>query len=268
MRTASIQGKLIQLSNLPWSQWGTFIQAWMRRHRSGSVPCVFPSAQRLIHVPLEEFYESYWFFSESELGRAELGFFLARLRPNDVVFDIGAFRGVYGAAAKAVLGDAVEVHLFEPLSENLKKLQSISTLNRFRRFEVVGKAVGSGAAIKGNVDPTDSMLRGGDPSNAAAGIEFPSISIDAYVAEKGVIPSLVKIDVEGFEADLVEGAHRTLTEHKPRLWIEMHPDTLTAHGKRWQDLVDFLKSLGYATTFFEDYELPTRDKAFHVWCEA
>lgn len=268
MRTSSIPGKLIQLSNLRWELWWTFIRAWMQRRKSGSVPCVLPLSRQLVYVPLDEFYESYCYFSESPRGRAEAGFFLDRLRPQDVVFDIGAFRGAYGAAAKAMLGEAVTVHLFEPLPGNIEKLRAVCVLNHFQGFEIVGKAVGSGTVIKGAVDRTDSMLRAGNSASAAVAIEFPSTSVDAYVRETGVIPSLMKIDVEGFESDVVEGAHRSLAEHKPRLWIELHPDFLAAHGKRWQDIIELLKSLGYATTFFHDYGLPTRDNAFHVWCEA
>jgi FkbM family methyltransferase len=263
----SIFGKLVQLSNLRWSRWWIFIRAWLRRRQSGSVPCVFPASRQLVQVPLDEFYDSYRFFCESGSGRAEIGFFLNRLRPRDVVFDIGAFRGAYGAAAKSMLGDAVKVHLFEPLPGNLAKLRTISALNHFQDFEIVGKAVGSGSAIKGTVDRTDAMLRSGDGGNAAGSVEFPSTSVDAYVAETGVIPSLMKIDIEGFESDLIQGASRCLAAHKPRLWIEMHPELLSAGGKRWQDLIEHLKSLGYATTFFRDYDLPTRDKVFHVWCE-
>jgi|GEM_PF-1381509 len=267
MRTNSIPGKLIQLSNLRLPQWWTFIKAWMRRRKSGNVPCVFPSSRQLVHVPIEDFYESYSFFCESARGRVEVGYFLDRLHPQDVIFDIGAFRGAYAAASKAVFGDAVTVHLFEPIPENIEKLRAICMLNHFFGFEIVGKAVGFGTAIKGAVDQTDSMLRAGSTASTAVPIEFPSTSVDAYVALTGAIPSVMKIDVEGFESDVLEGAQRCLAEHKPRLWIELHPEFLAAYGKRWQHIIEVLKSLGYAMTFFEDYDLPTRDKAFHVWCE-
>src|SRR6202171_4736886 len=141
MRATSIPGKLVQLRNLPWPQWGQFIRGWLRREKLGTVPCVLPCSKRLLQIPRRAFYESYWFFSESKQGREELRFFLNHLRPGDVIYDIGAFRGAYAAAAKAAFEDSVEVHLFEPIQENLRTIEEVSRLNGFRRFQIVPKAV-------------------------------------------------------------------------------------------------------------------------------
>src|ERR1700730_3127126 len=121
MRATSIPGKLVQLWSLPWSAWGKFTQGWLHRERLGTVPCVLPCSKRLLQIPLREFYESYWFFCESRRGRDELRYFLNRLQPGDTIYDIGAFRGVYGAAAKATFGDKVSVHLFEPIQANVER---------------------------------------------------------------------------------------------------------------------------------------------------
>jgi FkbM family methyltransferase len=269
MRARSISGKLTQLSHLPLRLWGKFIQAWVQRGRTGHVPCVLPGAHNFIQVPLHEFYETYWFFSESRQGIRELKFFVDRLRPSDVVYDIGAFRGAYGAAAKAALGDAVMVHLFEPVPKNLEGICTVARLNQFNGFKVVGKAVGAGTTIKGMLNTEDAMLRQGDLSDALVSVEFPSTSVDAYIAETGAVPTVMKVDVEGFELEVMEGARKCLAAHRPRLWLELHPSYLEAQGKRWEEVIDTLKSLGYRTpTLFEDYDLPTRKIAFHVWCEA
>src|ERR671925_1214183 len=107
MRAASISGKLIQLRNLPWSQRGQFIQRWLRRKSSGTVPCVLPRSKRILEIPLRDFYETYSFFCESKRGRDELRYFLDRLQAGDIIYDIGAFRGAYAVAAKAAFGDEV-----------------------------------------------------------------------------------------------------------------------------------------------------------------
>jgi hypothetical protein len=99
-------------------------------------------------------------------------------------------------------------------------------------------------------------------------VEFPSTSIDAYSAASGVSPSLLKIDVEGFEFDVLDGARETLRNHHPRLWLEVHPAFLSEQGRDWRELVELIKLAGYRITFFEDFNLPTKDIAFHIWCEA
>lgn len=223
---------------------------------------------QLLLVPVRDFYDSYWFFSESKRGRGELAFFLNRLLPGDVIYDIGAFRGVYGAAAKLALGNSVAVYLFEPIQQNLREIEAISQLNQFQRFQIVGKAVGLGTTVRGVFDEKNLMLREGDVGNAAVPMEMPSISLDSYVESTNVPPSVIKLDVDGFELEVLEGARKCLAEHKPRIWIELHPAFLSAQNRRWVEAIHILNSLGYKTIdFYDDYELPTRDIAFHVWCE-
>ncbi len=268
MQKRSISGKLTQLSNLPLPQWAAFISAWWHRGQRGIVPCVLSGTDRMIEIPLREFYETYWFFCESRQGIREMTFFLEKLGSGDVIYDIGAFRGAYGAGAKAKFGETVGVHLFEPIQSNYEAIRAIKMLNRLERFEVVPKAVGRGDTIHGMLHGGDAMLRQGDSAEGLVAVEFPSTSVDAYMAESGVPPTVMKVDVEGFELDVLEGARNCLTIHHPRLWIELHPSFLEAQGRRWEDVTDLLKAIGYGTlTFFEDFDMPTRSVAFHLWCE-
>ena len=266
MRVKSISGKLTQLSGVPLSQWRQFITGWLTRKSTGLVPCFLPHSTRILFVPLEDFYASYQFFSESSAGRSELGYFLHRLRPGDIFFDIGAFRGVYGAAAKARLGDSVTIHLFDPVPTNVEKIKLISQLNHFRRFEIIERAVGTGNTIAGHLDQQDLMLRGTQILPASERAMMRSVSLDAYTQEQNVFPSIIKVDVEGFELDVLEGAQRCLRENHPRLWLELHPELLRTQGKYWESALEILRSLGYRTTLFKDYDSSTRNTAFHVWC--
>jgi FkbM family methyltransferase len=268
MKLAHLAGKYLQLSELPWSLRGRFIRGWLARKHAGTVPCALPKSKRLLLIPLSDFYDSYAYFSESKCGRDELEFFVERVRAGDVIYDVGAFRGVYGAAAKAALGDSVTVHLFEPIQLNARRIEAISQLNRFRRFEIVEKAVGLDQILAGKFDPKDGMLREGGASDKLSPMNVPSISLDSYVDQSGEAPSLIKLDVEGFEYELLEGAQNTLQQNKPRLWLELHPDFLKAKGRSWQDPINILRSFGYQTIrFYSDFESPTPVSAFHVWCE-
>ena len=261
-------GKLLQLSNLPLPLWSQFVQGWWRRKQSGTVPCAFPQSKRIVKIPLRDFYASYGFFSESKRGSDELAFFINRLRPEDVIYDVGAFRGVYGVAAKAALGDSVSVHLFEPIKDNFEAIEEIARLNQFQQFEIIPKALGLGTTVKGTLDPKDGMLREGKIPNAPAPVEIPATSVDAYMNETGLTPSIIKLDVEGFELQVLEGAHSCLSQYKPRLWLEVHPNALAAQGRHWKEVIENLKSIGYRTmNFYRDYDLLTRDLAFHLWCE-
>lgn len=268
MRIGSTFGKFAQLSQLRLGLWPRFCLDWLKRKKSGTVPCVFPMSQMIVRVPLGDFYESYSFFCESKQGKHEIAFFLGRLRPQDVIYDIGAFRGAYGVAAKAVLGDATTVHLFEPLPDNARAIETILTLNRFTTFQIVQKAVGGGDSIHGVLNESALMLRKGDTTEGGPLAEFPATSLDHYAEETKTVPSVIKIDVEGFELEVLQGGQKLLEESKPRLWLELHPNFLVAQGHSWEEAVDYLKSLGYSTiSFFDDFSVPTRDLSFHLWCE-
>jgi FkbM family methyltransferase len=269
MRASSVPGKFVQLQSLPWPQWRQFIHGWLLREKTGTVPCVLPCSTRSLQVPLLAFYESYCFFSESKQGRNELRFFLNHLRPGDVIYDIGAFRGAYGVAAKAAFADAVSVHAFEPIEKNLREIEAILRLNQFQRFHTIGRAVGVGTTIRGQFNEKYIMLRRGDSSDGLTVAEVAATSLDAYTQSANELPSVIKVDVDGFELDVLLGARSYLSKHKPRLWIELHPDYLSAQGRSWKDAIEYLNGVGYKTiNFYDDYDLPTRNIAFHVWCES
>lgn len=266
MHLKSILGKVTQLRRAPPSLWGGFVAGWIFRRKRNCVPCVIPGAGKLLRVPLNEFYESYQFFCEAPLGNQELDFFLGKLKPSDIFYDIGGFRGAYSAAAKLKLQDAVSIHVFEPLGRNADAIQTVATHNAFAGFKLNRLAVGDGSAISGSVNEQDAMLRLGD-KQATAGAEFPSVSIDEYIAFGNPPPSMIKIDVDGFELHVLRGAQKTFRKHRPRLWLEIHPTFLEAQGQSAEKVVNLLRETGYTLSNFDDFNSPDAIRSYHVWCE-
>lgn len=70
--------------------------------------------------------------------------------------------------------------------------------------------------------------------------------IDTYCKNNGVIPNLIKIDVEGSQFDIISGATETLEKHHPALLIEFDtPCAANSTGKTNRDVVKFLERFGY-----------------------
>lgn len=266
MRSKTIRGKLVQLREARPSLWWAFISGWLSRGRNGFVPAVVPGASRLLRIPCAEFYESYFFFCEVDIGRREVSFFLNQLGRTEVFYDIGSFRGVYAAMAKARLQDRLAVHAFEPLPKNYEAIQRIAALNAFRDFTVNPLAVGDGTALAGRVNEQDGMLRLGDNQAAAAETKFQAVSLDDYIARGNPPPTIMKIDVDGFELQVLQGAQRCLRESRPRLWLEVHPGYLQAQGRTDEEVLKQLREIGYTLSFSEDKTWPTASIAYHVWC--
>lgn len=263
MRINSISGKLLHMQGASPAVWRRFITGWLMRKGTGIVPCIVPGSDQLLHVPLRDFYDSYQFFCEKRAGICEIRFFLNNIVADDVIYDIGAFRGAYFVTAKMRFGAKLQIHAFEPVSENLCAIRQICELNGFENVTLVPLAAGVESIMKGNIQ--GSMFRVEDRPEAAVETELPAVAIDEYVADGNSAPSVMKIDVEGFEFHVLEGARACLQRHRPQIWMEIHPEPLKTQRKSAEEVIGFLREIGYQISFFDDYG---RDPTlpYHLWC--
>jgi FkbM family methyltransferase len=158
----------------------------------------------------------------------EVQFVLARLlRPGMTVFDVGANVGFTAVlAAKQVLPGG-RVICFEPLLQNAEQIHHNSRLNAFSGIDVRVEALGSQdgeAEFTLSQSPTWGRLAEAGPTPQASGtIRVNVRSLDSIRAREGIaLPDLIKMDVEGAEADVLAGATRLLAEARPVLVIELH----------------------------------------------
>jgi hypothetical protein len=79
----------------------------------------------------------------------------------------------------------------------------------------------------------------------AGGTEHESVELRTLDAEQGLEPpDLIKIDVEGFELEVLKGAGKTL-ERGPDLFLEMHGAGAEDKRRRVRAIVEHLWRLGY-----------------------
>jgi FkbM family methyltransferase len=194
-----------------------------------------------------------------------MDYFVGKLGAREIFYDIGGFRGAYSAAVKVCLNDGASVHVFEPVPQNVAAINAVVELNNFSNFKVNPLAVGDGTPIVGAVGEKDDMLRVSERKTINSNT-FSSTSVDEYVAAGNPVPTLIKIDVEGFEYQVLKGAAKVLKQHHPRLWLEIHPTFLKNQGKSADQVLSLIKDFGYSTTFFSD-RVPENEIAYHVWCE-
>jgi FkbM family methyltransferase len=188
--------------------------------------------------------------------------FLELVRPADVVWDIGANVGHYTELFAARVGSGGTVVAFEPSPVNFKALQSrVGSLPNVR---VLNCAIGSR-------DGTVNFVQGADalgatsriaPSNAGGvGVEVRSGKSLLSTAELQA-PHAVKIDVEGHEAEVLEGFGDILGNPTLRvIGVEVHFELLQREGRGDVPaaIERLLKQHGYAVAWADlSHVLATR----------
>jgi FkbM family methyltransferase len=86
-----------------------------------------------------------------------------------------------------------------------------------------------------------------EAENAYPFIDISIVKLDDFIEENGINRlDFMKIDVEGFEYQVIKGGENALKTLKPTLFIELDDNNLRANGKSAVELMHLLKSLGYS----------------------
>lgn len=80
------------------------------------------------------------------------------------------------------------------------------------------------------------------------------VKIDDVVEFTDIAPSMISIDVEGAEWEVLRGAEASLKKYHPRIYLSLHPEFLYEQYREYAgDLRQWLKNMGYAEKFL-DYQ--------------
>ena len=169
-----------------------------------------------------------------------------------VVYDIGAFHGlltIYFAR------QADSVVAFEPNSRNRRRLSENIKINAYSNVIVRPYGLASKASqAQMTIDPLEPGTASLD-TGIALGNESEIVELRTLDDEQGLKPpDLIKIDVEGFELEVLKGACRTLRA-KPDLFLEMHGADPEDKAQRAGAIVDHLWGLGYGNILHVETKL-------------
>lgn len=144
-------------------------------------------------------------------------------RPGETVLDCGACIGDVAMVFAMHVGDAGQVHMFDPMPAHMAfcNLQKALNPHLASRMHVVPKAVGAASNGEAPLVGCAAEIR----PNAATNASFPFVSIDDYARSSGIRVDVIKMDIEGGEGDALRGAVDTLREFQPRLMISAYHRT-------------------------------------------
>ncbi len=195
-----------------------------------------------------------YYFGTYEKGT--LNFIKEHLKKGSTFFDIGANIGLMSIFAARCLGDSGKVYSFEANPETARLLSYNIDLNKISNIEVVDKAVGNDT---GRIRIYDnwSVNRGGatliKPEKQMNSFEVELIRIDDIFKYSNSAIDMIKIDVEGFELDVLKGLKEVLIRPvPPKLIIECSADR-NNHYDSVYEIYDFIK----AVNSYKIYKLST-----------
>jgi FkbM family methyltransferase len=172
------------------------------------------------------------------------------LKSDSTVFDIGANIGylTLNFARTCLHG---HVYSFEPDTQNSEALLTNIKLNTFQNISTHKAAVGSqrGKAslykyYPGN--PGTNRILNEKPTTKHTVEEVNVTTLDDFVNEEKIQKvDLIKVDVEGFEKFVLEGAKETIKNWKPILFVELVEVNLNQQGYTCASLVEYIEGLGY-----------------------
>lgn len=153
------------------------------------------------------------------------------LRPGMTFFDVGASIGFYTMLAASRVE---RVFAFEPLPRARQVLLANVQRNKLHHVIVIAAPLFS-RQVSGVMN-CKRRFRSGKGNVRAT-------TLDQF----SVVPDVIKVDVEGAEADVFLGGAEMLARRKPILVLELHPTLLSRFGRTPKDPKRILRRCGYGT---------------------
>jgi FkbM family methyltransferase len=184
----------------------------------------------------------------------ETGDFIRRvLKPGTVFVDAGAHLGEYTILASAILRSSGRVYAFEPRPDIFELLLQNVQLNHCQNVAARRTALWHERGVlefELTPEPATSALRIGRPARAGSSvIKVQTETLDGYFGDPDMAkPSLIKMDVEGAELNVLRGGRSLLAqgaERAPVLIVECEPANLARFRRSFADVYGFLRELGY-----------------------
>lgn len=177
-------------------------------------------------------------------------YILNYLDKSEVIFDVGANIGqtslnIINSQKSKKLNPIV--YAFEPYPKTFNKLKTNIALNKSNDIKAfnLGLSTQKGMLHMMQHSPSNS---GGFrmTDDLANSISVPVISIDEFISENHISKiDFIKIDVEGFEVQVIQGAKKTLETYKPWLIFEYSLENIKAQNGNIKNTLNWLLEINY-----------------------
>lgn len=182
-------------------------------------------------------------------------FISKKLKQGMTCLDVGANIGYYATFESKIVGDQGKVIAIEPSPINFRYLKHNLSLQNKNNFEAYNIAAGN---IEENLDflifnkksnYCQVLRQGQDIPPETKVISVPTKQIDTLLKENPIDKlDLLRMDIEGYEWEAIQGAKETIKKFNPMIKIEVHLSVIGSDITK--KIFEFLKNNGYNTVYF------------------
>jgi len=167
------------------------------------------------------------------------GFLTNKVRKGSVVFDIGANRGQMGLFFSNAVSSKGAVYCFEPMTPLVNEINRNISLNSIKNINVYPYAISSADgkaeflfseahSTQGKLNDVEELYK----TDNTVAVQVQTKTLDSFIRETNIVPKMLKIDVEGAAALVLEGASSLLDRYHPDIYLELHgPEEQQAIGE-------------------------------------
>jgi FkbM family methyltransferase len=206
-------------------------------------------------------HKGYWYYGAKREYSTVQNFFKI-IQRGDYVIEIGGHIGYFSTLFSNIIGPDGKLDVFEPSGDNLKYLyKNIALLppELASMVSVIEKGVGDeNTYLDFHVDPitgqNNSFIKdfngfyenrklSADKYAQLNTVSVPVLRLDDYLNKSLKVPNFIKIDVEGFEYNVIDGAKGSIQKYRPNFMIEIQKDE--------KEIISYFLSIGY--NIFNDH---------------
>jgi len=189
-------------------------------------------------VTCEMLAEGDWFEAEMELWRTEL-------REGMTVIDVGANAGIYTFSAASQVGETGKVIAIEPFSQSVKCLEETAHFNNLSCVKIyhsaASKEEGTGFLALNMRNELNEIIKG-EVAQSKEIEKISFITLDSLI-EKEELQQVdwLKIDVEGYEIEVLLGSEQLIERFSPKILYE----NISPNKEYNLEVAEFLEARGY-----------------------
>ncbi len=194
-------------------------------------------------------YIDAWIYYAGDYESFVKKYFKTHIKPGDTVLDVGANIGFHTLYLAELVGASGKVIAVEPMPVNFKALEKNIALNNFNQIITINSALSSkNETINIYLNPTQhnpgayNLFEEGEKNTLINCVKGDDLLTELSVNKV----ALIKIDVEGFEFEVLKGLYQTILKDKPVIIFEYDRNYQLKNNQDPAALFSYLINLNYS----------------------